>query len=374
MTRVNSLIIQAAGSGMGLQAADGAMPAGCNGPHNHIMTAARNTSHWSVLFLEAYRLTGQSRYAWAGQRALELLLSAPLRPTGGAFWHRKHPGRNSVNGLIGQAWTMEALAFGAHVLNRPAYRDAALEVFDLHPFDSSSGLWWRIELDGRPARLEDTLNQQIWFAAAACLVANSPQANGTELLEAVDAFLDGACGHVSVNRHGLLPLAVNARQRLSEKAVSWYRGLRADGQARRAKEEAYHLFALCGYAQLCRARPDHRFWHQAGFLTALRRPFRANFLGKLKENRFGFAYNVPGFELPYVYEVFRNRIDGPDVMQQVRWAFDHQLARHLDTSSGLLRRSTQDPDTLSARLYELYRLSATTRDLLDRQGQGNKMS
>ena len=46
MIRLWDLIVKSADKGKELQAGDGSMPAGHNGPHNDPETPVRNTAHW----------------------------------------------------------------------------------------------------------------------------------------------------------------------------------------------------------------------------------------------------------------------------------------------------------------------------------------
>lgn len=52
MTKLWDLIAKSAKRGIKLQAEDGSMPAGHNGPHNDPETPVRNTAHWCITLNE----------------------------------------------------------------------------------------------------------------------------------------------------------------------------------------------------------------------------------------------------------------------------------------------------------------------------------
>ncbi len=163
--RLWELINKTALAGVNMQNSLGAMPAGKNGPHNHVMTPARNTGHWCITFLHAYQITQDNIFKEAAVKGLNYLLSNDLHPFKSAFWHRNHSGKNPYNGLIGQSWSIEALYYGWKILNYDHYYKIANNVFNQHYFDFELGLWHNLDLDGSKMQIELTLNQQIWFAA-----------------------------------------------------------------------------------------------------------------------------------------------------------------------------------------------------------------
>ena len=59
-------------SSIELQANDGHMPAGHNGPYRDPETPVRNTSHYLISFIRAWELTLDERFKAAANKCLEL--------------------------------------------------------------------------------------------------------------------------------------------------------------------------------------------------------------------------------------------------------------------------------------------------------------
>lgn len=353
LEHIDGLIVRTAAAGLELQTEDGAMPAGCNGPHQHRMTPARNTSHWAIAFLHAFEVSGRSEFARAAVNALDLLLSPALRPMGGAFWHRCQVGRNSFNGLIGQSWTIEALYFGWQILRDDEYRAVGLEVFSQHLYDHALGLWYQLDLDGSPLRIERTLNQQVWLAAMGARLGKDDQRITTMVAD----FLSRLPEKLSWRRRGLLPRAVLLGSSLQSRLRRLTRELLLEDAGKRNQVEVgYHLFTLTGLAQLFETMPDHEFWRETRFKKAVQLAFNPTFLDTLVANPYGFSYNVPGFELPYIYCVFRQFVPEERARDLCNECFSRQLEHHYDRDTHLLDRETADPNTLAARFYEICRI------------------
>jgi hypothetical protein len=140
MIKLYSLIIRSAEKGIKLQKKDGCMPEGNNGPWKFKDTPVRNTSHWLITFLTAYKLTKRKEFKSAAKKCADYLISKKARPYNGPFFCCKDHLVPS-NGLIGQAWVIEALILAGIELKNPSYKKTAEEVFLMHPFDEKLGLW-----------------------------------------------------------------------------------------------------------------------------------------------------------------------------------------------------------------------------------------
>lgn len=330
-------LIQIGQAGLSRLSPGGKMPAGQNGPHGHRMTAARNNCHWSILFSSLFAIKGDSVWDQAARTCLDFILDN-LRKDGGAVCHRIQKGRSSTNGLIGQAWTIEALLAGARNLNEDRYMRAASELVLLHEFDFECGLWKEIHLDGSPYRLNMTLNQQIWFMAMAV------QTEGPRYRRHMRCFLDQLPRNAFQYPDGLYGLPV----RRGFKSKLRYL---AEMKEKRSIAAGYHLFALKGLSMLFTQWPEHPYFKCRGFRRALQFAFSDRFLSELKCATFGFPYNVPGFEIAYIHEAFSSFVRGGG--RTVNAMYEHQMTQHYNAQTHLLELNTPDADTLSARIYEV---------------------
>ena len=336
--------------GMSLQLTEGEMPPGRNGPHGHNMTGARTTAHWAILFAFAYEITGDVHYRYCASAAYDALISTKFRPLGGAFWHRKENYRSSYNGLIGQAWTLESLHYGYHALGREDLFNIGKELVMIHPFSEETGLWNEIDLDGCTRGIGMTLNQQIWFAAMA-----------SRFLDVKDKkpilFLDSLADRSMFRRSGLFYTAIVGHCRRKHPFVRMRRWLR-DGpfvDSRRQIDNGYHLFTMVGLAMLYERFPTHSYFASNEFSRVLAYTFSSDYAEALKQSPFGYQYNVPGFEYPYVYTVFADRV--PKVFFNTAVSSTlYQFANHMNPSSQLLNKASVDPATLLARSYEVHRI------------------
>jgi hypothetical protein len=118
-----------------------------------------------------------------------------------------------------------------------------------------------------------------------------------------------------------------------------------------SKAVGYHAFNLYALALLRQRVPAHPFWESEPMRRALVYAGTISFAEGLEGNPYGFPYNPAGFEVAFALHVFLD--DTRD--EQEHWV-SKQLQRTYDDDEHMLSRNTDDPVTLSARLYEATRL------------------
>ena len=62
LIRLRDLIADSGQVALGLQSADGSMPAGYNGPYYDEETPVRNTAHWAITFMRCHEHTGKNEF------------------------------------------------------------------------------------------------------------------------------------------------------------------------------------------------------------------------------------------------------------------------------------------------------------------------
>jgi len=358
----------------------GHMTAGHNGPYRDIETPVRNTAHWLITFAHAYKWTGESKYRDCVRQCGSYLTSEAARPYGFSFHHR-NGNKDKCNGLIGQAWTFEALAEASKVLEDSKYTCLAEEVFFQHPFDERLGLWNRLEIDGKILPFDMTFNHQLWFAACGSLIKTSRRPT---ILTRIHRFLDCLQSNLTVLENGLLyhPIkhlydAELAKQvsfgaKAKKSARNWLGALknrqlpdrllteqqiRANCQKQQEyKSIGYHAFNMYSFALLKPRTPDHPFWTSHNLQGMVDYMLTDEYQQALDDNRYGYPYNPPGFEVPFALFVlgYLSRDDLVDAASL--WA-RRQFRRCFNPATGLMDRNTDDATTLTARVYELTRLS-----------------
>lgn len=361
MTTLYGLTEQSASAALEVQRSNGAMPSGHNGPYYDPETPVRNTSHWLITFLKAYQISGDPQFREAAERAVNYLCSREARPMKASFWHQKTPEKGTCNGLIGQAWTIEALAVAARELEDAQAAQVAEEVFMLHPFNEKAALWTPVNADGTYHGVDHTFNHQLWFAAAGGLLA--PHA-GEEVQARVTRFLDrmsyrlrthpsGLIRHLIVPEYSWKKLIIAAVQRTKNFLAALRRG---QIWAFRRKEVGYHAFNLYGMALLKSQYPDHSFWKSKAMRTAWDYAKSDSFREEIRKSEYGYPYNPPGFEMAFAYEMFGDGLSMSAIRQRQTYWIVEQVRRCYDFGSKMMNRNTEDPETHAARLYEAVRL------------------
>jgi hypothetical protein len=348
MSSLHEILGAAAAAALKCQAPDGSLPAGHNGPYGDPESPARNTGHWLVSWLAAWRRDHDARFREAAFRALDWLTSEKARPGGASFLHRDAPGKDACNGLIGQAWSIEALATATAVLGDDDAAQIAERLFLAHRFDADLGLWRCLEVDGRSLGFDATFNHQLWFAAAGALLA--PHAE-PEVAARVAIFLDRLERNLTVRSDGTVghwvsPWGLGRRE--PRYALRRFRNGRREARTMARKEHGYHAFNLHAFGRLRCNALDHEFWRGAKFgrLWAVTRS--EGFRARLEENEYGWPYNPVGLEMAFALDCF----EGPESRaEQAGWVAA-QLERHWDANTASLGCHTPDPSTLTARLYE----------------------
>lgn len=349
--RVSELVVSAAGRIVELQREDGSFPPGHNGPYRDPETPVRNTAHWCVTLLAAWRQTQDPAFRSAAERACAYLSSPAARPGDGPFHCRSNPKKDKTNGLIGQAWAIEALVDAGASLARQDLLETASAVFRLHPYDGRVGGWRRVGLDGKATDFDRTFNHQLWFCAAGALLVNS---GVWDAEPAVRHFVSRIPGQMRLYRSGLIrhvsprflarqPLDVLVLKRMLR--YTWYRKHLV------TKSIGYHAFNTYALAMLHRALPDSGLATQPRVSEALGYLTSAEYFDSISRSPYGFPYNPPGFEAAVTIDTFF-----PDRQDLVTIWLERQLAATYNAETGHVDRQAADPITSAARLYEACRL------------------
>jgi len=378
-SNIYELIFSSAIAGAELQASDGRMPPGSNGPYSDPETPVRNVGHWLIMFSRVYEWTGEERFRASALRCAEFLYSREARPHGFSFHHRNGR-KDHCNGLVGQAWTFEALVEASALLCDSHYAHLAEEVFFQHPFNEELGLWKRLEIDGRVLSEDPTFNHQLWFAACASLLQTERRA---EILRRVNIFLDRLDTNLTVLPEGLVyhPIEHLLEEQLTQqfkfgpqakRAVrNWLHDLTrlrfpkapaTENELRRRTKEnliyksiGYHAFNTYAFALLRQQIPNHSFWTTSRFRKMIVYLETDSYRAVLDDNKYGYPYNPPGFEVPFSLMVLKE-MDQSELVVVTRWWVGEQFRRSFNPKTGKMEKNTEDPETHTARLYELTRM------------------
>lgn len=371
---LTEIIVGSAAALMLMQQNDGSFSPGHNGPYYDEELPLRNTGHMLVLLLKAYEISGEKVYRKAALRALDYVIADERRPMGATFWVRKNPQKDFSNGLIGQAWVIEALAYAAQDLGDDSLNRLAEEIFMLHPFDEETGRWQVVNVDGSYDPVDMTFNHQLWFAAAGSfLCGNEAIKNQVQrFLDKLDVNLElydnGLIVHsLGGNRHAKQPLKNRLKQLIKTQLLG--RGKTPHENEVMNKAIGYHAFNTYAFGLLYNTTKNHTFWKSETFgqtLKFLQTDLYAKGLdcfmpgvackGKtLPFNRFGYPYNPPGIEVAFAVQTFKEHY-GDEYEKLISIWLGRQIERTFDPESKLMNRQTDDGATLAVRMYEAARL------------------
>ena len=356
---------------------NGYIKPGHNGPYNDEETPVRNTAHWLIIFSYLYTETQEKKYYNAIIKCAKYLTSDNARPANATFYCRKNKNKDFSNGLIGQAWVIEALIEAFKILGEKKYLDLASEVFLLHPFDESKGLWKIVNVDGSIRNFDMTFNHQLYFSASGSSIYNLTK--NQRIKEMIDVFFGKLKYNLDIHGDGLIKHSIVFRETINDRIKKLGKNFKlvlfnvVKGKNMIYKEIGYHIFNVYAFAILYDNGIGMEFYNGEKFNKILKFTFSKELLNSLKENnytsdisniptisrnikvnRYGFAYNAPGFELPYIYVIFKDKIDNYNkididqiVNEQIRLTYDYNKRK--------FSNNTEDERTLTSRIYELVR-------------------
>lgn len=317
-------------------------PGGQNGPHFALETPVRNTCHWLTAFAIGYHIRPNSRYLQAATALYRwLVVDCVFKKNG--YYVIRQAGRDWCNGVIGNAWLIEALVRAASYLEIEEACQVANTLYGTNRFDHGIGAWHRYDpLNGKYS-VDFTLDHQAWFASAA-----SDLGKDDEVSRFLSACQNGAFRVRSDGRIAHLYYAWNIRG-LFFRLFFGYRERRiADFIAE--LEQGYQHYTLLPFARLYQRHASHAFFQTVQFESALRH-LGPDWLKNVEASRYGYQYNAPGFELPLIINAFESKValSWTD-MQNV---LEKQMGLVGNQDRNRCAKNNPDPLTLSARIYEL---------------------
>ncbi|MBN7817585.1 glycoside hydrolase family protein [Algoriphagus pacificus] len=350
--KLYSLFVKAATAALEFQAENGSLPAGNNGPYLDSETPVRNTSHWLITFLKAYQISEEDKFLNAAKNCIAYLHSQTSRPMNATFWHRKNPKKDFSNGLMGQAWTMEALLYAHEVLKDEKSLNLAIEVFKLHPYDKKLSAWKTVNVDGSIRGFDTTFNHQLWFAA---IGAKLSKYGDKSIQESTSHFINHIENNMDIYPDGVIKHSPIFYQKAGTKSrlrakIKELRTPKAQKEKLYSKSVGYHGFNLYALGLIKDTYPELGFFNSQKFLAMMKVVNTEDFHKKLEDSIYGFPYNPPGIELAFAQQQFGEKSKIPGLLSK-------QFEKSFDTAKSTLNKANPyDLNTAAARFYELYSL------------------
>jgi hypothetical protein len=334
-----------------VQNENGSFPEGHNGPHADKETPVRTTSH--MLFILCWLIEqGYDEYKLQANRAVNYLLSPECRPMKAAFWCRKNPDKDFSNGLVGQAWVLEALIKSNDVFKREDVKHAIEDVFLKHKWSETYSCWHSLNVDGSNGSLNKTFNQQLWFAYIGLYIDNEEANRRADLfiekvLPNIELYNDGVIYHDTLLIGSNLNLKSNIKDNLFRlKHVIQRPRIKKE---QRLRSVGYHGFNLTPLVYIQKKKPDAEFFQSKKYLQCTNVMNSKFFIGDMKNNPFSYPYNPIGFELANFFEK-NNKLD------LAQYLIREQLSYVVSNNKKIKILDTKDRINSIARLYEVCRI------------------
>jgi hypothetical protein len=120
------------------------------------------------------------------------------------------------------------------------------------------------------------------------------------------------------------------------------------------KSIGYQTFNLYALALIKKGFEKHSFWQSSDFKKTLSYLDSKEFNNKIEDNKYGYPYNAPGFEIPFIKYIFEK--DKNKAIAISEKYLQRQIEKTFNKNTLMFENNTQDKNILSARIYETTRL------------------
>lgn len=324
-------------------------PGGHNGPYYDIESPVRNTAHWLISICIAFQRTQDSDYKELAQKLRTYLIETPFLKNG-VYIHRQK--KDWANGVIGQAWILEALAVYNRIFDHPK-KPSEPDIDNVFSFNSTVKAWERIDPKNNKSALDYTLNHQLWYAASLL------EYDFKNHHKHVEVFLELLHhGSFKVRKNGLICHLLYGNSLKANLLQLRYKGLeKRKYEIVIDKENGYHLFNLYPLARIYRHLPNHPFFTNQNFKKALSYCFSTEFKEAIELSPYAYPYNAPGFEIPLIVDIFYPLLstEEQDQIEPLKHVFlNQQIEKTYSINSINFSKGCPDPMTLTARIYEYW--------------------
>lgn len=328
--------------------------AGHNGPYYDKETPARNVAHWILILSRAYKETNNKKYKNNITELAEYLYSQSyLRPYGSVYLCRLKPGKDLCNGLIGNAWVFEGLVYASKILGDAKYSRLAESIALKYKYDFEKSLFYTQEIDGVSSDFDYTFNHQLWFVMSLILIN---QQTGNKVLQAYcEDFFKNIERNLRIHNNGLIIHGMNHQLSIRHKIKRFLKKIflkqfSISKDNSKEKEVGYHAFNTYAFSVIKESGFETNFWSSLKFKKILQYLSSSDYQKNIVNNKYGYTYNPPGYEVMYTKEVFR--LIKSDFDNELLYA---QINKYL-ISDNLLEEAVKDVNTQVARFYEASRL------------------
>ena len=337
---------------------------GLNGPYNDKETPLRILSHWLITNYHVWKWTGNDEYLHTLRLLGNMLLDSRPKELSGSYKCRFPKGtKDTVNGLIGQAWILEGLWHLFVADNNEIALQEGIRLVECHNFALEKGLWYINSQEGQNLGIDTAFNHQLWFTMAASYFAphSSICKRNVEVFMAkihknIELYDNGVIYHLIKedigfctfkNKYFHRPTALSSLKHLIKMRrfpeYSANRSYDKFKEQQYLKAIGYQSFNLHAFTRL----EINGFKANKIDLSKMRNCLRLpEVINIIEESKYSFQYNAPGFEIPVIESFSDGELYGDGWLKK-------QVLLTYSKSSRCFNRNTCDSITLNARLYEL---------------------
>lgn len=327
---------------------------GRNGPYQEIETPLRTMMNFAVL---VDKFTLASCYPLQVKQIESYCSANLIRGNPGIF---RNSSKDTVNGLIGPAWTIEGLLSLYNITKKHEFLDYCKTLAD--KYEIRDGIINNIvHCDGSSSGQDLTLNHQLWLAAALSNVHYLCN-DFDNYRRAKDLFIRLTCCD-ALNRNGHLYHLLKSHNGSVKEFAK--RVIKSEYRTDMLKKEAgYHAFNLLSFFIISdQLKNDGALWHLNTSTLSRKVLIRAaeNSVIRDKDNRYSSTYNPIGIEYAVV---FSHLNDEENMLKYLNMFFENYMdLEHMSV------KANNDPVALSSRLYELSYVSHQFKNRLVHNGR-----
>lgn len=302
---------------------------GHNGPYRDKETNVREISHLLVFYsniIKSNIYTDNSKIKGQLIKLKDALINNENYRGEAYFKFRIKPGKDEVNGVIGVAWVLEGLCASYEVLKDKEILVFLEKIISSIKFNSKRSLWERPTLIfSDESGVDETYNHQLWLAYGLVYYA---KISSSEILPEVKLFFEKTDSHLNIHKNGLIVHALRNKNGFKNKLKTFLKQMKIfvstmkNSTSTKYKEEGYHMFSMYAFARISYLGFESLFNTSIKFQKSLKYLTKEELYIGLSSNaessdyysitppsgliynRYGFPYNVSGFEFLYVNEIF----------------------------------------------------------------------
>ena len=338
-----------------------------NGPYFDNENSTRIILHYYNTVNTLNELSFNEVYEAFLTKVEKLIKDKKLVSNNGVYPFREKKGKDSVNGVLGPAWVLETLVSMYKRTGDNSFLEEAKRIIMSNKYDYKNHVWYTKDTNIINDRIDMTFNHQLWYAAQFGKVAFL--LNDKQLINIFSDFMSNLNKLFKINRHGRihhdLILVGNVKSLMkSNIKVLVYNLLEIFSKpSMKYKENGYHSFNMVAMVDIYNLNRNYKFFTSTKFKKIVDYTFSDILFQELdnsnhkddinskylKEtniecNRYGYSYNVCGFEIAYICRILKTKFDTKKY-----------LDKQLSFLGKDLRKNTEDSIVVGARLYEYFK-------------------